>query len=188
MSQFFIERPVFAWVIAIGIMLGGVLGLYQLPVSQYPEVAPPTVRISATYPGASAETVENSVTKVIEQNMTGLDGLLYMSSNSSSSGSASITLTFENGTDADTAQVQTQNKLSQVESQLPDAVVQQGVTVTKSTSGILMIAALTSKNPKYTSTDLADLVATNLEDSIRRVPGVGDLNIFGSGYAMRVWL
>jgi multidrug efflux pump len=188
MSQFFIERPVFAWVIAIGIMLGGVLGLTQLPISQYPEVAPPTVRINASYPGASAETVENSVTKVIEQNMTGLDGLLYMSSSSSSSGTASITLTFENGTDADTAQVQTQNKLSQVESQLPDAVQQQGVTVTKSTSGILMIAALTSKNPKHTSTDLADLIATNLEDSIRRVPGVGDLNIFGSGYAMRVWL
>ncbi|WP_425646794.1 efflux RND transporter permease subunit [Agrobacterium leguminum] len=188
MSQFFIERPIFAWVIAIVIMLGGLLGIQQLPISQYPEIAPPTIRISATYSGASAQTVENSVTKVIEQNMTGLDGLLYISSTSTSQGSASISLTFQNGTDADSAQVQVQNKLSQVESKLPDSVTQQGVTVTKSTSGILLIAALTSKNTKYTSTDLADLVSSNLEDTIRRVEGVGDLNIFGSGYAMRVWL
>ena len=188
MSEFFIQRPIFAWVIAIVIMLGGLLGLYQLPISQYPEIAPPTIRISANYPGASAQTVENSVTKVIEQNMTGLDGLLYISSTSSSQGSSSISLTFQNGTDADTAQVQVQNKLSQVESRLPDPVRQQGVTVSKSTAGILMIAALTSKNPEYTSTDLADLVSSNLEDTIRRVEGVGDLNIFGSGYAMRVWL
>ncbi|MGH6861087.1 MAG: efflux RND transporter permease subunit, partial [Phyllobacterium sp.] len=188
MAHFFITRPVFAWVVAIAIMLAGVLGLSQLPISQYPEVAPPTVRISATYPGASAETVENSVTKIIEQNMTGLDGLLYMSSNSTSSGSAQITLTFDNGTNPDTAQVQAQNKLSLVESQLPDAVQRQGVTVTKSTSGIMMIGALTTTSPSYNSTDLADLVSTNIEDTIRRVPGVGDLNIFGSGYAMRVWL
>ncbi|MAU97027.1 MAG: hydrophobe/amphiphile efflux-1 family RND transporter [Fulvimarina sp.] len=188
MARFFIHRPVFAWVIAIGIMLFGVLALYQLPIAQYPEVAPPSVSISATYPGASSETIENSVTKVIEQNMTGLDNLLYMSSSSTNAGTASITLTFATGTDVDIAQVQTQNKLSVVESQLPDAVQQQGVTVTKSSSGILMVAALTSSNPSYTSTDLADLVSTNLEDTVRRVEGVGDLNIFGSGYAMRIWL
>ena len=188
MARFFIHRPVFAWVIAIGIMLFGVLALYQLPIAQYPEVAPPSVSISATYPGASSETIENSVTKVIEQNMTGLDNLLYMSSSSTNAGTASITLTFATGTDVDIAQVQTQNKLSVVESQLPDAVQQQGVTVTKSSSGILMVAALTSSNSSYTSTDLADLVSTNLEDTVRRVEGVGDLNIFGSGYAMRIWL
>ncbi|EJL58125.1 hydrophobe/amphiphile efflux-1 (HAE1) family transporter [Rhizobium sp. CF122] len=188
MSQFFIQRPIFAWVIAIVIMLGGLLGLNQLPISQYPEIAPPTIRISATYPGASAQTVENSVTKIVEENMTGLDGLLYISSTSSSQGSASLSLTFQNGTDADTAQVQVQNKLSQVESRLPESVTQQGVTVSKSTSGILLIAGLTSENPRYTSTDLADLVSSNIEDTIRRVEGVGDLNIFGAGYAMRVWL
>lgn len=188
MAQFFIHRPVFAWVIAIAIMLAGLLGLNQLSVSQYPEVAPPTVRISATYPGASAETVENSVTKIIEQNMTGLDGLLYISSNSTAQGAASISLTFANGTDPDTAQVQTQNKLSLVESQLPEAVQRQGVTVNKSNSGILMVAALTSTNGRYTSVDLADIIGTNMEDTIRRVTGVGDLNIFGSGYAMRIWL
>ncbi|MBB3934130.1 efflux RND transporter permease subunit [Aureimonas phyllosphaerae] len=188
MAQFFIRRPVFAWVIAIAIMLGGLLGLYQLSISRYPDIAPPNVRISATYPGASAQTLENSVTKIIEQNMTGLDGLLYMASNSTSAGSASITLTFQNGTDPDIAQVQTQNKLAQVTSQLPEAVQRQGLTVSKSSSGILMVAALTSANPRYSSIDLADLVSTNLEDAIRRVPGVGDLNLFGSGYAMRVWL
>jgi multidrug efflux pump len=188
MAQFFIARPVFAWVIAIAIMLGGLLGLSQLSISRYPDIAPPNVRISATYPGASAETLENSVTKIIEQNMTGLDGLLYMASNSTSAGTAQITITFENGTDPDIAQVQVQNKLAQVESQLPEAVRQQGLTVTKSSSGILMVVALTSSNPQYASVDLADLVSTNLEDTIRRVPGVGDLNIFGSGYAMRIWL
>ncbi|WAJ28337.1 efflux RND transporter permease subunit [Antarcticirhabdus aurantiaca] len=188
MAQFFIRRPVFAWVIAIAIMLGGLLGLSQLSISRYPDIAPPAVQISATYPGASAATVENSVTKIIEQNMTGLDGLLYMSSTSTSTGSASISLTFQNGTDPDIAQVQTQNKLAQVTSQLPEAVQRQGLTVTKSSSGILMVAALTSTNPDYSTTDLADLVTTNLEDAVRRVPGVGDLNLFGSGYAMRVWL
>ena len=188
MAQFFIRRPVFAWVVAIAIMLGGLLGLSQLSISRYPDIAPPNVRISANYPGASAETLENSVTKIIEQNMTGLDGLLYMASSSTSSGSASITLTFQNGTDPDIAQVQAQNKLAQVTSQLPEAVQRQGLTVSKSSSGILMVAALTSANPSYSSIDLADLVSTNLEDAIRRVPGVGDLNLFGSGYAMRVWL
>ncbi|MBO0906181.1 efflux RND transporter permease subunit [Jiella sonneratiae] len=188
MAQFFIHRPVFAWVIAIGLMLFGVLALYRLPIAQYPDVAPPSVQISASYPGASAATVENSVTKIIEQNMTGLDGLLYISSSSTNSGQAQITLTFETGTDPDIAQVQAQNKLSLVESQLPDAVQSQGVTVTKASSGILMVAALTSENAKYSSTDLADLISTNLEDTVRRVEGVGDLNVFGSGYAMRVWL
>ncbi|MBO0661937.1 efflux RND transporter permease subunit [Jiella sp. MQZ9-1] len=188
MATFFIRRPVFAWVIAIGIMLFGVLALFRLPIAQYPNIAPPSVSITASYPGASAETVENSVTKIIEENMTGLDGLMYISSSSTNSGQANIRLTFETGTDPDIAQVQTQNKLSMVESQLPESVQQQGVTVTKASDGILMVAALTSKNPDYTSTDLADMVATRLEDTIRRVDGVGDLNIFGSGYAMRIWL
>ncbi|MCC6303389.1 MAG: efflux RND transporter permease subunit [Gammaproteobacteria bacterium] len=188
MAQFFIDRPVFAWVIAIGIMLGGALGISLLSVSQYPEVAPATVRISASYPGASAETVENSVTKVIEQNMTGLDNLDYMSASSSSDGSASISLTFNNAADADIAQVQVQNKLQLVESQLPDAVRAQGVRVTKSSDSILMVAALVSRDGGLSSNDLADLIASNIEDSIRRVEGVGDLRSFGSGYAMRVWL
>jgi multidrug efflux pump len=188
MAHFFIERPVFAWVIAIGIMLGGTLAIPLLSVSQYPEVAPTTVRISASYPGASAETVENSVTKVIEQNMTGLDNLDYMASSSSAAGSASISLTFNNKANPDIAQVQVQNKLQLVETQLPDAVQAQGVTVTKSSDSILMVAALVSRDGSLSSNDLADLISSNIEDAIRRVDGVGDLNSFGSGYAMRIWL
>ncbi len=188
MAQFFINRPVFAWVIAIAIMLAGILAISTLSISQYPEIAPPTVRISATYPGASAETVENAVTKVIEQNMNGLDNLIYMESSSTSDGSASITLTFSNNADADVAQMQTQNKLQLVESLLPDAVIAQGITVSKSTSAFLMAVALYSSDGSLTGTDLADLVSTRLEDQLRRVDGVGDLMTFGGGYAMRIWL
>lgn len=188
MAQFFINRPVFAWVIAITIMLAGILAISTLSISQYPEIAPPTVRISAVYPGASAETVENAVTKVIEQNMNGLDNLEYMESSSTSDGSSSITLTFSNGTDADIAQMQTQNKLQLVESLLPDAVIDQGITVTKSTSSFLMAVGLVSTDGKLNGTDLADVVSTRIEDQLRRVDGVGDLMTFGGGYAMRIWL
>ncbi|MCM5559827.1 efflux RND transporter permease subunit [Pleomorphomonas sp. JP5] len=188
MAQFFINRPVFAWVIAITIMLAGLLAISTLSISQYPEIAPPTVRISATYPGASAETVENAVTKVIEQNMNGLDNLTYMESSSTSDGSASITLTFSNNADGDIAQMQVQNKLQLVESQLPDAVIDQGLRVTKSTSSFLMAVGLVSTDGKLTGTDLSDVVSTRLEDQLRRVEGVGDLMTFGGGYAMRLWL
>lgn len=188
MAQFFINRPVFAWVIAITIMLAGLLAISTLSISQYPEIAPPTVRISATYPGASAETVENAVTKVIEQNMNGLDNLIYMESSSTSDGSASITLTFSNNADGDIAQMQVQNKLQLVESQLPDAVIDQGLRVTKSTSSFLMAVGLVSTDSKLSGTDLSDVVSTRLEDQLRRVEGVGDLMTFGGGYAMRLWL
>ncbi len=187
-ADFFIARPIFAWVLAIAVMLGGVLGIETLPIAQYPEIAPTTVRISATYPGASAETVENSVTKIIEQGMTGLENLDYMSASSSATGSSSIQLTFASGVDADIAQVQVQNKLQLVESQLPDAVVNQGITVTKSTSSILMVGALVSKDGSLSSEDLGDYFSTTFEDTIKRVEGVGDVNVFGSGYAMRIWL
>ncbi|MBN9019990.1 MAG: efflux RND transporter permease subunit [Rhizobiales bacterium] len=188
MANFFIDRPIFAWVLAIVVMLGGALGVYTLPIAQYPEIAPVTVRVSASYPGASAETVENSVTKVIEQGMTGLENLTYMSASSSSDGRSSIQLTFASGVDSDIAQVQVQNKLQLVESQLPDAVVNQGITVTKSTSSILMVGALVSTDGSMSSSDLGDYFSSTFEDSIKRVEGVGDVNVFGSGYAMRIWL
>ncbi|SHF97717.1 multidrug efflux pump [Kaistia soli DSM 19436] len=187
-ADFFIARPIFAWVLAIAVMLGGLLGIYTLPIAQYPEIAPTTVRISATYPGASAETVENSVTKVIEQGLTGLENLDYMSGSSSATGSSSIQLTFASGVDPDIAQVQVQNKLQLVESQLPDAVVNQGISVTKSSSGILMVGALVSKDGSLSSQDLGDYFSSTFEDVIKRVEGVGDINVFGSGFAMRIWL
>ena len=188
MSRFFIARPVFAWVLAIAVMLGGVLAIRSLPISQYPEIAPPTVKISATYSGADAQTIENSVTKVIEQGMTGLDNLDYMSSTSTWTGSATITLTFTNAADADVAQMQVQNKLQLVESQLPQAVRDNGLTVTKSTGGFLLVAAFYSKDGRMSSTDLADYVDSTLNDTIKRVEGVGETQLFGSGYAMRIWL
>jgi len=188
MADFFIDRPIFAWVLAIVVMLAGLLGIYTLPIAQYPEIAPTTVRISANYPGASAETIENSVTKIIEQGMTGLENLDYMSASSSSSGQASVQLTFASGVDPDIAQVQVQNKLQLVQSQLPDAVIAQGITVTKSTSSILMVGALVSTDGSLSSEDLGDYFSSRFEDSIKRVSGVGDVNVFGSGYAMRIWL
>lgn len=155
-SRFFVRRPVFAWVIAILIMLAGILAIRTLPVAQYPDVAPPTIKISATYTGASAETLENSVTQVIEQQLTGLDNLLYFSSTSSSDGSVSINVTFEQGTDPDTAQVQVQNKIQQAESRLPSEVQQTGVTVEKSQSNFLLIAAVYDTTDKASSSDIAD--------------------------------
>lgn len=188
MSRFFIHRPIFAWVIAILIMLVGVIAVKTLPIEQYPQIAPPTVSISATYPGADAETVENSVTQVIEQQMKGLDGLSYMSSSSSATGSAQITLTFDNSVDPDTAQVQVQNKLQAATSALPEVVQQQGITVNKSGSSFLMVAAFISEDGSMNQGDIADYLNSNIVDAISRVDGVGSVRVFGSSYAMRIWL
>ena len=187
MAHYFIRRPVFAWVIAIVIMLGGALAITTLSISQYPDIAPTTVRISASYNGASAETVEKSVTTIIEDGMTGLDDLTYMNS-SSSTGRATVTLTFGNSIMPDIAQVQVQNKLQLVQSQLPDVVQQSGIEVSRSTSSILMVGALVSSDGKRSSVDLGDVFSTQIEDQVKRLEGVGSINIFGSGYAMRVWL
>jgi len=188
MSAFFINRPIFAWVIAIVIMLGGLLALTTLPISQYPQIAPTTVNISATYPGADAQTVENSVTKVIEQGMTGIDNLDYMTATSTSTGAATITLTFTSAADPDTAQVQTQNKLQLVQSQLPQVVQSNGITVSKSSTGFLMVIGFVSSDGKMNSTDLADYVDSTINDTLKRVEGVGSTQLFGSSYAMRIWL
>ncbi|MBV7494155.1 efflux RND transporter permease subunit [Pseudomonas sp. PDM24] len=188
MARFFIDRPIFAWVIAIVIMLAGALSISQLPLEQYPDIAPPTVRISATYTGASAKTVEDSVTQVIEQQMKGLDNLTYMSASSSSAGSASINLTFTAGTNPDVAQMQVQNKLQQAESRLPQSVQSEGLTVTKGGSDFLMIAALASDNESVTGTQIGDYISSTLLDQISRIDGVGDVQTLGSGYAMRIWL
>ena len=188
MSRFFIDRPIFAWVIAMLIMLMGILAIVKLPIEQYPRIAPPTISIAAVYPGASAQTIEDSVTQVIEQKMKGLDGLMYMSSSSSSSGAAQITLTFENGTNADTAQVQVQNKLQSAMSALPELVQRMGVNVNKSTSGFLMVLAMTSEDGSMDRADIADYLNSNVVDQISRVEGVGNVNVFGSAYAMRIWL
>ncbi|KQN52184.1 multidrug transporter [Serratia sp. Leaf50] len=187
-SSFFVRRPVFAWVIALLIMMAGVIAIKSMAVAQYPEVAPPSVRIKATYTGASAQTIENSVTQVIEQQLTGLDNLLYFTSTSSSSGTVQITVSFKLGTNPDTAQVQVQDKLQQAESRLPEEVQEAGITVTKSQSDFLMIAALYDKTDKATSNDIADWLVSNMQDPLARVSGVGSLNVFGNQYAMRIWL
>jgi len=188
MSLFFIERPIFAWVIAIVIMLAGALAILTLPIAQYPTIAPPAVSINAVYTGASAETVQNSVTQVIEQQLNGLDHLLYFSSSSSSSGQVSITATFEAGTDPDIAQVQVQNKVQQATSLLPVEVQQQGITVVKSQSSFLMIVGLYADNGHYTNFDIADFIVSKLQDPLARVNGVGTVQVFGGSYAMRIWL
>ncbi|RLM12175.1 multidrug efflux RND transporter permease subunit AcrB [Gibbsiella quercinecans] len=188
MAKFFIDRPIFAWVIAIIIMLAGVLAILKLPIAQYPTIAPPAISISATYPGADATTVQNTVTQVIEQNMNGIDNLMYMSSTSDSSGSVKITLTFNSGTDPDIAQVQVQNKLSLATALLPQEVQQQGLQVEKSSSSFLMVAGFISDDPTMTQDDIADYVASNVKDPLSRSPGVGEVQLFGAQYAMRVWL
>ena len=188
MARFFIDRPIFAWVIAIVISLAGALAVVELPVSQYPEIAPPSIRITTQYTGASAQTIENSVVQVIEQNMTGLDNFLYMSSESSSTGQVAITVTFESGTDSDIAQVQVQNKVQQALSSLPAAVQQEGVQVTKSNSTFLMVLGLISTDGSLKNYDLSDYLVTTLRDPISRVAGVGSVQIWGGQYAMRVWL
>ncbi|MBP6019956.1 MAG: efflux RND transporter permease subunit [Burkholderiaceae bacterium] len=188
MSRFFIDRPIFAWVIALVIMLAGGLAILGLPVAQYPNIAPPQVGISATYPGASAQTLQDTVTQVIEQQLKGIDGMNYMSSTSDSSGRMAITVTFEAGVDPDIAQVQVQNKLAIATPMLPQAVQRQGVFVTKSTSNFLMVVGLISEDGTMTATDLGDYAVSNLRDPMSRVSGVGEVEVFGSQYAMRVWL
>ncbi|AXW87469.1 multidrug efflux RND transporter permease subunit [Lonsdalea britannica] len=187
-SRFFVRRPVFAWVIAILIMMAGLMSIRTLPVAQYPDVAPPSVRIKATYTGASAQTLENSVTQIIEQQLTGLDNLLYFTSTSSSDGEVEIQVTFAQGTNADTAQVQVQNKVQQAESRLPSEVQSAGITVTKSQSNFLLIMALYDKTDKATSSDIADWLVSNMQDPLARVSGVGSLRVFGSEYAIRIWM
>ena len=188
MANFFIRRPIFAWVLAIILMMAGALAIMQLPVAQYPTIAPPAVAISATYPGADAQTVQDTVTQVIEQNMNGIDNLMYMSSTSDSAGSVTITLTFQSGTDPDIAQVQVQNKLQLATPLLPQEVQQQGISVEKSSSSFLMVAGFVSDNPQTTQDDISDYVASNVKDSISRLNGVGDVQLFGAQYAMRIWL
>ncbi|HDS7217402.1 TPA: efflux RND transporter permease subunit [Klebsiella aerogenes] len=188
MSKFFIHRPVFAWVLAIIMMIAGGLAIMQLPIAQYPTIAPPAVAISATYPGADAQTVQDTVTQVIEQNMNGIDNLMYMSSTSDSSGSVTITLTFKSGTDPDIAQVQVQNKLQLATPLLPQEVQQQGISVEKSSSSFLLVAGFISDNPNTTQDDISDYVASNIKDPISRLNGVGDVQLFGAQYAMRIWL
>ncbi|AYL63204.1 efflux RND transporter permease subunit [Citrobacter youngae] len=188
MANFFIRRPIFAWVLAIILMMAGALAIMQLPVAQYPTIAPPAVAITATYPGADAQTVQDTVTQVIEQNMNGIDNLMYMSSTSDSAGSVTITLTFQSGTDPDIAQVQVQNKLQLATPLLPQEVQQQGIGVEKSSSSFLMVAGFVSDNPQTTQDDISDYVASNVKDSISRLNGVGDVQLFGAQYAMRIWL
>ncbi|EPM7095738.1 efflux RND transporter permease subunit [Klebsiella pneumoniae] len=188
MSKFFIHRPVFAWVLAIIMMIAGGLAILQLPIAQYPTIAPPAVAISAAYPGADAQTVQDTVTQVIEQNMNGIDNLMYMSSTSDSAGSVTITLTFKSGTDPDIAQVQVQNKLQLATPLLPQEVQQQGISVEKSSSSFLLVAGFISDNPTTTQDDISDYVASNVKDPISRLNGVGDVQLFGAQYAMRVWL
>ncbi|ADW74914.1 MULTISPECIES: multidrug efflux RND transporter permease subunit AcrB [Rahnella] len=188
MAKFFIDRPIFAWVIAIIIMLAGGLAILKLPIAQYPTVAPPAIQLTATYPGADAQTVQDTVTQVIEQNMNGIDNMMYMSSTSDSSGTVQITLTFASGTDADIAQVQVQNKLQLATPLLPQEVQQQGISVEKSSSSFLMVAGFISNNGSMTQDDIADYVGSNVKDPISRTAGVGDVQLFGAQYAMRIWM
>ncbi len=188
MAQFFISRPVFAWVLAIVTMIFGAWGLTTLPIEQYPDIAPTRISITATYPGASAEATENSVTSVIEDGMTGLDGLLYMEGSSTSTGRARMSLTFSDDVDADTAQIQVQNKLQLIENSLPETVRDQGMNVSRSGESTLMVAALISRDGRYSTLELGDLTAQLIEPAVLRLRGVGGLDSFSSGYAMRIWL
>ncbi|WP_324723098.1 efflux RND transporter permease subunit [Lelliottia sp. JS-SCA-14] len=188
MANFFIQRPIFAWVLAIILMIAGGLAILKLPVAQYPTIAPPAVAVTAVYPGADAQTVQDTVTQVIEQNMNGIDNLMYMSSTSDSAGNVTITLTFQSGTDPDIAQVQVQNKLQLAMPLLPQEVQQQGIGVEKSSSSFLLVAGFVSDNKSLTQDDISDYVASNVKDSISRTSGVGDVQLFGAQYAMRIWL
>lgn len=188
MSRYFIDRPVFAWVIALLIMLGGVLALNTLPIAQYPQIAPTTVSVTASYPGADAQTVENSVTKIIEQGMTGIDNLDYMSATSTSTGQATITLTFTTAADPDIAQMQVQNKLQLVQAQLPSVVQTNGIAVEKASDGFLLVIGFVSTDGRLSSTDVSDYVDSTLNDTLKRIEGVGSTTLFGSSYAMRIWL
>eukprot|EP01038_Epipyxis_sp_PR26KG_P018062 gene18062-25334_t len=188
LSRFFIDRPIFAWVLSIVVMLAGLMAIRTLPLEQYPDIAPPRVSINATYTGASAKTVEDSVTQVIEQQMKGLDNLLYMQSTSNSSGVARLSLTFNAGTNIDVAQMQVQNKLQQAMSRLPQQVQSRGVTVTKGGNDFLMIVSMYSGDGSASAVDVGDYISSNLVDVISRIDGVGEVQTLGTGYAMRLWL
>ncbi|KHT24435.1 multidrug transporter [Pectobacterium carotovorum subsp. carotovorum] len=188
MANFFVDRPIFAWVLAILLSLCGMLAIKSLPLEQYPDLAPPSVRITASYPGASAQTLENTVTQVIEQSMTGLDNLMYMSSDSSNTGQARVMLTFEAGTDPDEARQQVQNQLQSAIRKLPQEVQQQGVTVSKTGDTNILMVAFVSTDGSMDKQDIADYVATNIQEPISRISGVGEVSVYGSQYAMRIWL
>ena len=188
MPSFFIDRPIFAWVVAILITMVGTIAMLNMGIESYPNIAPPQVVVNATFPGANADTVEKNVTQVIEQQLTGIDHLLYFSSSSSSNGSASITLTFETGTNPDIAQVQVQNKVSLAQPRLPTAVTQQGVVVAKNNPDFLMFVSLVSTNPDIDGNRLADIIASQVADQVGRIPGVGNTRVIGAEYAVRIWL
>lgn len=188
MARFFIDRPIFAWVIAIMIMLVGALAVVNLPIAQYPDIASPEIEISGVYPGASAKTVESTVTQVIEQQMSGLDNLMYMYSTSDSLGMISVRFAFKAGTNIDIAQVQVQNKLQLAMPLLPQAVQRQGLTVAKSVKNFLIVVGFISQNNSMDGADIGDYIASSIKDQISRLPGVGDIEVFGSEYAMRIWL
>ena len=188
MARFFIDRPVFAWVVSILITLVGIISITKLPVAQYPQVAPPSISITANYSGASAETLTDTVTSVIEQQLNGIDNLLYMSSASDANGSATITLYFQPGTDPDVAQVQVQNKVQLATPSLPQTVQQQGVVVAKATRNFMMFIALSSEDGSMNAISLGNYLATNVLDPLRRIEGVGEVIQFGTQYAMRIWL
>ena len=188
MSRFFIDRPVFAWVIAIIIMFAGALAITSLPIAQYPSIAPPAIAVTATYPGASAKTLEDTVTQVIEQKLNGIDHLRYIESQSTSAGTVQITVTFDGGTNPDTAQVQVQNKVALATPLLPQEVQQLGVSVTKSVNNFLMVLGFVSEDGSMSNADIADFNVSFIQDPISRLPGVGDIQNFGTQYAMRIWL
>src|ERR1700739_4056627 len=188
MVNFFIDRPVFAWVLAIVVMLAGVLAITTLPVAQYPSIAPPAISISVVYPGASAETVQSSVTQVIEQQLSGIDHLLYFGSESDADGTMTITLYFEQGTNPAIAQVQVQNKLQLATPLLPLEVQQEGLRVTKATRNFLLVIGFYSSDGSLSSEDVSDYIASAVQDPISRTPGVGDYQLFGTQYAMRIWM
>jgi len=187
-SKFFIDRPIFAWVIALVLMMIGTLAIVTLPIAQYPNIAPPAIAITVTYPGASADTVQSTVVQVIEQQLSGLDHLLYFSSESDKDGSMAITLNFEQGTNPDIAQVQVQNKLQLATPLLPLEVQQQGIRVAKSTRNFLLAVGFVSNDGSMSSGDIADFIASIVQDALSRTPGVGDYQLFGAQYAMRIWL
>lgn len=188
MSAFFVNRPVFSIVLALLISLTGLLAMRALPMEQFPEVAPTTINISATYNGASAQTVENTVTQIIEQQLTGIDGLAYFSSRSSSTGEASVDVVFDQSVHPDTAQIQVTNKLQQVESRLPDAVLQNGVRVTHRQAETFLIVSVYDETDRSTTSDIGDYVTSTLYDQLSRIEGIGNIENYGSQYSMRIWL
>jgi multidrug efflux pump len=188
MAKFFIDRPVFAWVIALFILLAGILAIPNLPISQYPQIAPPTIIVNAVFPGGSAQTVDESVTSLIEQEMNGAENMLYIESQSQSDGQSQVSVTFKNGTNPELAAVDVQNRLKRIEARLPQAVVQQGVTITRARSNLLMFVNLRATNGDVSPVALGDYLARNVINEIKRIPGVGVVQLFGTERAMRVWV